>query len=492
MATEATAESLRFVDHDGHEMTHEIAGTEPSDTTAIVWFRRDLRLADNPALQAAAEGHGRVVAVFVHDPALVRPSGANRVVFLHGCLGALDADLGGRLWEREGDPALVLPQLAAEVEATAIYVAEDFGPYGVRRDVAIEAALVAAGRTLERVGSPYAVPPDTLFTGGGTPFKVFTPFSRQWREHGWDEPIPAPAGGSMTWLPRPGPEWADRPTTPAAEATGGLPAAGETEAARLADEFLAGRVDGYTDDRNRPDLDLTSRLSPHLKYGTVHPRQLLARLGRGAGAHTWSGELCWRDFYADVLYHRPETARQNYAVAMNGIEWDTGAKADERFEAWCLGRTGYPVVDAGMRQLLAEGWMHNRVRMITASFLVKDLHLHWTRGARWFMRHLVDGDLASNNHGWQWTAGTGTDAAPFFRIFNPTAQGQRFDPQGDYVRRYVPELRGIAGKAAHEPWKLGEADLFSGGSSGGTGQYPSPIVDHKTEREDALARYQRR
>ncbi len=190
-----------------------------------------------------------------------------------------------------------------------------------------------------------------------------------------------------------------------------------------------------------------------------------------------------------MLFRRPESARQNYARAMDGLEWDTGSEADHRFEAWCHGRTGYPIVDAGMRQLLAEGWMHNRVRMIVASFLVKDLHLDWRRGAAWFLHHLVDGDLASNQHGWQWTAGTGTDAAPFFRIFNPTAQGQRFDPEGDYVRRFVPELRHVAGKAVHEPGKLPADDLFSASPAS---DYPPPIVDHGAERQEALARYQRR
>ena len=206
-------------------------------------------------------------------------------------------------------------------------------------------------------------------------------------------------------------------------------------------------------------------------------------------ATTFASELCRRDFYADVLFHRPESARRNYATAMDGLEWDTGPRADERFEAWCQGRTGYPIVDAGMRQLLAEGWVHNRVRMIVASFLVKDLHIDWRRGAAWFLHHLVDGDLASNQHGWQWTAGTGTDAAPFFRVFNPTAQGQRFDPEGDYVRRYVPELRGVAGGAVHQPRKLPADDLFSASPAP---DYPAPIVDHRVEREEALARYQRR
>ena len=261
-------------------------------------------------------------------------------------------------------------------------------------------------------------------------------------------------------------------------------------------QLLERHVADYATGRDRPDLDRTSRLSPHLKYGTIHPRQLLARLGDGDGPATWATELCWRDFYADVLFHRPDSARRNWSSTLDGLTWDEGKRADERFEAWAEGRTGYPIVDAGMRQLLAEGWMHNRVRMIVASFLVKDLHVHWRRGAAHFLHHLVDGDLASNQHGWQWTAGTGTDASPFFRVFNPTSQGQRFDPSGDYVRRHVPELRGIEGKAVHEPWKLAPeptGTLFDRSSDGdGTGEpsrYPHRIVDHATERQDALDRF---
>jgi deoxyribodipyrimidine photo-lyase len=451
-------------------------------STGIVWFRRDLRLSDNPALRAAADRHDRLVALFVHDPALSRPSGPNRVAFLHGCLDALDASLDGLLVQRHGDPTSVVPRLAEEVGADAVHVAEDFGPYGTRRDDAVEVALIDAGRTLERTGSPYAVPPGTIFTKSATPYQVFTPFSRVWRSHGWDDPVEAPR--SVVWLD--GVMSDERPETPKPTADE-LPDAGEEAAHRLADRFLADRVDGYDDERDRPDLDRTSRLSPHLKYGIIHPRQLLDRLGAGKGPTTWANELCWRDFYADVLFHHPESARKNYVDTMDDLRWDTGKQADERFTAWAEGRTGFPAVDAAMRQLRAEGWMHNRMRMVTASFLVKDLHIDWRRGARHFLHHLVDGDLASNNHGWQWTAGTGTDAAPFFRIFNPITQGQRFDPAGDYVRRWVPELAAVGGKAVHEPWKLAEG-LFAGSAS----DYPEPIVDHATERDDALARYQAR
>jgi deoxyribodipyrimidine photo-lyase len=232
--------------------------------------------------------------------------------------------------------------------------------------------------------------------------------------------------------------------------------------------------------RDRPDLDATSRLSPYLKYGCLHPRQLLARLGDGPSHGRFRTELCWRDFYADVLYHRPDSAREVMDSRMHAMEVDRGAYANDRFDRWVEGHTGYPIVDAGMRQLAAEAWMHNRVRMIVASFLVKDLHLDWRRGARVFMQRLVDGDLASNQHGWQWTAGTGTDAAPYFRIFNPELQGRRFDPDGNYVRRWIPELRGIPGAEVHAPEKA---------RGGRPAAYPQPVVEHRAERVESLRRW---
>jgi deoxyribodipyrimidine photo-lyase len=232
--------------------------------------------------------------------------------------------------------------------------------------------------------------------------------------------------------------------------------------------------------RDRPDLDATSRLSPYLHLGCLHPRQILDNLGHGGDADKFRAELAWREFYAAVLAERPETAWHNVRGDLGDLGWDAGPAADEAFAAWASGRTGYPLVDAGMRQLAAEGWMHNRVRMVVASFLVKDLHLDWRRGARHFLDRLVDGDVASNNHGWQWVAGTGTDAAPFFRIFNPTLQAKRFDPDGDYVRRWVPELRAIPGPGVHEPWKRPD---------GPPAGYPRPMVDHGAERIVALERY---
>jgi deoxyribodipyrimidine photo-lyase len=444
--------------------------------TVIWWIRRDLRRGDNPALNAAAAA-GRVLPVFVLDDALWEPSGAARQAFLVGSLRALDATLGGHLVVRRGAPEDVIPRLAHEVEATGVYAAADFGPYGRERDRRVAAALDGTGTDLRWVGSPYAVEPGSVVKGDGTPFKVFTPFSRAWAAHGWDRPAEPPA--RITWVD--GVDGVDIPDAP--DVAAALPTPGEAAAERRWRTFLDDGVDGYDEERNDPAADRTSRMSAYLRWGTVHPRTLLADLDPHRKGHeVYRTELCWRDFYADVLWRQPDSARHSLQPQMAGIELDTGPRADERFAAWTEGRTGYPIVDAGMRQLRAEAWMHNRLRMIVASFLVKDLHIDWTRGARWFMDQLVDGDLASNNHGWQWVAGSGTDAAPYFRIFNPVTQGQKWDPTGAYVRRWVPELGSMPDRYVHSPWEAADRPLDAG-------DYPDPIVDHKAERDEALARY---
>ena len=446
-------------------------------TDTVLWFRRDLRLSDHPALVAAVEAarpDGRVVALFCIDDRLWAPAGDNRRAFLVGCLRALDESIGGRLVVRTGDPTVVVPAVAAEVGAAQVFVTGDHGPYGIARDAAVSRALAAAGRALVAVGSAYAVEPATVRTGSGEPYKVFTPFSKAWGVHGWPAPVRAP--GALPWATGLASDGVPEPPV----VNTALPEPGEAAAKKAARRFVDGDLAAYDEQRDDPGLDATSRLSPYLKWGCIHPRQLLARLDRSESHRAFRKELCWREFYADVLYHRPDTARRPVVHRMARLEVDAGAAADAAFEAWCAGRTGYPMVDAGMRQLLAEGWMHNRVRMLTASFLVKDLHLDWTRGARWFMRHLVDGDLASNQHGWQWVAGTGTDAAPFVRVFNPVAQGERFDPLGEYVQRWVPELAGVSLRYVHRPWD-DPAGLPEG--------YPPPIADHADEREEALRRY---
>jgi len=375
---------------------------------------------------------------------------------------------------RTGDPVDVVPTLAREVEAGAVHISADFNPYGRARDERVAAAL--GDTPLIPTGSPYAVSPGRIRKDDGEPYRVYTPFHRAWRAHGYPRPPERPTVRTVSGLRT------DRlPARP--DLTGvTLPAAGEQAALQRWNDFRDERLTRYAEDRNRPDLPATSRLSAYLRWGCLHPRTPLADLkGRtGKGAEVFGKELAWREFYADVLFHRPDSAREHYLPRYTNLKVDTGKSADARFTAWTQGRTGYPIVDAGMRQLLSEAWIHNRIRMVVASFLVKDLHLGWKEGARHFMRHLVDGDLASNQHGWQWTAGSGTDASPFYRVFNPVKQGQKFDPDGDYVRRYVPELRGIEGAAVHTPWEL--ADPPAG--------YPEPIVDHHAERQEALERYE--
>ncbi|MGW4481396.1 cryptochrome/photolyase family protein [Rhodococcus triatomae] len=445
----------------------------------LVWFRRDLRLLDLPMLLAASDDATAAVALFVLDDALLGPSGEPRRRFLFECLRALDDDLGGRLLVVRGDPVVEVPAVVAEFDAVSVHVSADHGPYGARRDTAVAEALGAAV-PLIRSGSPYAVSPGRVVKSDGTPYRVFTPFRRAWLDHGWRAPADTGAD-TVAWADPDGTR--SRVPIPAVEGMDGppLPRAGEAAALRRWREFRDDELAGYADGRDRPDLDATSRLSPYLKFGCIHPRTVLRDIAdrTDAGATTLRSELAWRDFYADVLHHRPDTARGNVDHRFDELVHDSGPDADRAFEAWARGRTGFPIVDAGMRQLLAEGWMHNRVRMIVASFLTKDLHLPWWRGARHFMRHLVDGDLASNQHGWQWTAGCGTDAAPYFRVFNPTVQGEKFDPAGDYVRRWVPELRGVEAGRVHR--------LPDGPPPG----YPAPIVDHAHERRVALDRYAR-
>ncbi|MEM9656601.1 MAG: deoxyribodipyrimidine photo-lyase [Actinomycetota bacterium] len=439
----------------------------------VFWFRRDLRLTDNPALSAAADA-GPVVPVFVLDQALWRPSGDNRRAFLVAALEGLRSTTNGALAVVAGDPAHVIPAVAAEVGASAVVAADDFGPYGRDRDAAVADALADVGRELVLIDSPYAVRPGSVFTGGGTSYRVFTPFFRSWKEHGWDPPVAAPA---PDWVPLG--RW-EAPAAPTVDIQ--LPEATEAAAADVLNRFLSDAVGTYGTDRDLPAVNGTSRLSPYLKWGLLHPRQILDRLGASAGEETFRSEICWREFYAEVLYNRPDSARAAYVAKMAGMEVDDGPETDELFRAWADGQTGYPIVDAGMRQLLAEGWMHNRVRMIVASFLVKDLHIDWRRGARHFMDQLVDGDLASNNHGWQWVAGTGTDASPYFRIFNPVSQGKKFDPDGAYVRRWIPEIAHLPDRSVHDPWTE---------KTGAPATYPLPIVDHDDERKESLARYER-
>ncbi len=468
-------------------------------TTAIWWARRDLRLHDNDALKAALAYGEQVVPIFVLDPALLVAADISevRVAFLFGGLRGLDADLrerGSRLIVRQGEPADELARLVAETGAEAIYAEADPWPYGRRRDTAVAAALplrVASGLTVH--------PVDLVRKADGGPYTVFTPFSRAWQALPpptlvglWSPPERLPAlPNELLSLPIP-----NEPILPAA-----VPfPPGEAEALRRLRAFAGGSaapIRNYGDDRNRMDLDGTSGLSPYLRFGMVSARRAAVAALHAVekapdaaarkGAETWLNELIWREFYMAILHHFPFVLETAFREELRDIPWRNN---EAEFAAWCEGRTGYPAVDAAMRQLVTTGWMHNRARMIVASFLVKDLLIDWQWGERFFMQHLVDGDPAANNGGWQWTAGVGTDAAPYFRIFNPSLQGARFDPEGAYVRRWVPELARVPLKYLHEPWTMPGDEQIRAGCRVGR-DYPAPIVDHALARERTLAAYRR-
>jgi deoxyribodipyrimidine photo-lyase len=515
---------------------------------AVVWFRRDLRTADHPALLAALDAADQVVPVFVVDRALLdgRPSGPNRRAFLHGALRSLARDLealGGRLLVREGDPVQVIPALAREAAAGAVFCSQELTPYARRRDTAVARALGADGRTLHPMPGLYMSDFDELRTADGDPFRVYSPFARAAKAAAWDDPLPAPPrvpvpeelGRGDLWTAS-DPARRDRlrsPTggpDPAAggSGVGGVDLGGDAglgtgpggfdldgavevtppdpaAALERLRWFVANRVDGYGRARNLMAVDGTSRLSPYLRFGLVSPRQVAAAAGKGPPAgpadgrnrsaehprragdrETFVNELLWRDFYAYVLYHRPESAWEHMRPEFAGFPFEDDP---EGLAAWQQGRTGYPLVDAGMRQLTGQGWVHNRARMVVASFLTKHLLVDWREGARFFLQHLMDGDLASNNGGWQWVAGTGTDAAPYYRIFNPVTQAERFDPTGDYIRRWVPELAKLQPPAIFAPWQAPASDLEAAGVRLGT-DYPHPVVDHTDARNRALARFQ--
>ncbi|MGV8847130.1 cryptochrome/photolyase family protein [Tessaracoccus sp.] len=442
--------------------------------TSILWLRRDLRLHDLPALSSAATD-GAVLPVFILDERLLAESSVRTTCLLRALRSAQES-YDGHLVVRKGKAEDVLPDLAKEVGASTIHISAESQPWGRIRDQRVRNAL-GDDAELIATGSPYAVGPGTILNQSGKPFQVFTPFSKAWNAHGWPAPAAVPSGLVLAS----GIEGLAIPEPPAVNAD--LPEVGEGAAMQRWADFLD-VIDAYDTDRDKPGVDGTSMLSMHLKFGTVHPRTLLADLDqRHPGHKRFATELAWREFYADVLWHNPESEWQDLKPALQEITYEDPETDDDvaaQFAAWREGRTGFPFVDAGMRQLASIGWMHNRVRMVVASFLTKDLHIWWPHGARHFMDLLRDGDPASNSHGWQWTAGTGTDASPYFRVFNPVTQGLRFDPQGDYVRRWIPELRHLEGKRAHEPWAQDD------GSAHG---YPERIVDHATERDIALERY---
>ncbi len=454
----------------------------------IWWIRRDIRLADNQALSRAINAAEQVIPLFILDPALLQSeySSEKRLAFLFAGLRALDEDLrkrGSSLILRSGNPLHVLSELMEELQAAGIYAEKDYSPYARKRDDAVAQSLplhLLPGLTVHA--------PDAVVKADGTPYTIFTPFSKAWKDQ--------PVMGKLLLAP----EHISTPTGLKSEtiplnSTSVLFPAGEKTAHSLLNRFTADGISSYAEARNRMDLEGTSGLSPYLRFGMLSARQALDAARRAEaqavnansrrGAETWLNELIWREFYVAVLLHFPFVRKTAFRANMRNIPW---LNTEEDFQEWSAGRTGYPVVDAAMRQMLATGWMHNRARMITASFLTKDLLIDWRRGEKFFMQHLVDGDPAANNGGWQWSAGTGTDAAPYFRVFNPVLQGLKFDPHGAYVRRWVPELESVPDAYIHAPWEMPDEVARKLGFVPGK-TYLEPIVDHGFARQRVLLAY---
>lgn len=466
--------------------------------SALVWLRRDLRLNDNLAISSAISAGHKVAVVFVVDDTLLSSPriSAARVAFMCGALSSLDAELrehGSRLLVRRGIPTQVIPGAAREISAAAVYANIDYTPYARRRDSAVTAALASIPLILSQ--DRVIVPPDEIVTNTGKPYTVFTPFNTKW--HTLPKASPRHLSDDLrgTLLDLSG---LDSLPVPSPESLGfssqvALPEASSAAAYDRLTDFNADRIYSYRDTRNRlagfdDPRNGTSCLSPYIRWGLLSPREIV-RATQGAAAaapdqsaresvYVWLNEIVWHEFYTSVLWHFPHVVSRNFNSRYDHIRWHDD---DAGFNAWTEGRTGYPVIDAAMRQLATTGWMHSRARMITASFLTKDLLIDWRLGEQFFIRHLIDGDLAANNGGWQWAAGTGTDAQPYFRIFNPVAQSMRFDPDGSYIRRWVPELSEVPDRFIHEPWRAPSPPLA----------YPAPIIDHAFARQRALDVFKR-
>jgi deoxyribodipyrimidine photo-lyase len=444
----------------------------------VVWFRRDLRVHDQPALFAAAAAGDRVAPLFVLDDRLLtgRFRSANRLWFLRGTLRCLAAELasrGARLTIVRADPADAVAAFANAMGARRVLASREYTPYGRLRDARVAARLAEAGVAFDVRPGILVQEPEEIASGGGRPFRAFGPFRRSWHARARRDVLPAP--GSLRGVAVPTGDRLEEllgPVAPSADPAL-LSEPGETAArARLTSWANSPALDRYAIDRNRLDLDGTSRLSQDLRFGLLSPVEVAERCeGATEGRRKFLDELAWRDFYAHLLWHEPRVGRESFRPELDDVAWERDAAV---IDAWRDGRTGYPVVDAAMRQLRATGWMHNRARMIAASFLTKHLGVDWRVGERHFMEHLVDGDPASNNGGWQWAASTGTDPQPWFRVFNPIRQGLLHDPEGEYVRRWLPELRASRGPATHEPL---------------TGEYLPQIVSHAEARGRALAAY---
>jgi deoxyribodipyrimidine photo-lyase len=460
-------------------------------TVSVVWFRRDLRIADHPALTAAIE-RGEVAPVFCLDDRLIhgRFASGPRTQFMLECLSELRESLekiGSTLHMLRGRPEVEIPKFVEAVGASELHFSRDLTPYARERGELVRAALEGKGVELIAHDGTDTVDVRPIATQKGKPYTVFTPFFRNWVQVPRREVLPPPKKASQpAGVPKPAPI----PTLAKLKLEQTLadpPAGGEREAHRLFERFLSEGVSLYTEIHDALGQDLTSRLSPHLHFGTVSPRQIEDALPSGEGPEAYRRQLCWRDFYSHVLYHFPDNRTTEFQPRYRkGFGWSKDKKA---FVAWTEGRTGFPLVDAGMRQLLTEGWMHNRARLVVGSFLTKDLGIDWRMGEEHFMRYLVDGDEANNNGNWQWIASVGTDPQPAFkRIFNPALHQERYDPEGTYVRRYVPELAEVPDEYLAEPSRMSAEEQESCGCVIGR-DYPEQMVDHKKAREEALDRY---
>ena len=475
--------------------------------SALVWFRRDLRVADNAALYHALRAARRVYCVFVFDTAILDPllqDGATadrRVEFIHRSVGALAERLraaGGSLLVTHGVAAAEVPSLAERLEVDAVFTNRDYEPDAMVRDQQVADALQRAGRALHTFKDHVIFEHDEIRTGSGAPFSVFTPYKNAWlkkltpffvQAYPVERYLGALAAAPLE-APLPALDTLGFRATNIEDLQIGH---GETGGKTLFEEFLT-RIDAYGSTRDFPSVRGPSYLSVHLRFGTVSIRQLArvawersthAPAEVANGAAVWLSELIWRDFYQMILREHPRVVDHAFRRDYDTIVWDND---DATFAAWCEGRTGYPLVDAAMAQINRSGYMHNRLRMVTASFVTKDLGIDWRRGERYFARHLNDYDLAANNGGWQWAASTGCDAQPYFRIFNPVTQSERFDPEGKFIKRYLPQLQNFTAAEIHAPWRVpGERQKEAGCVIGA--DYPAPIVDHAEARARTLARY---
>ncbi len=494
-------------------------------TSALVWLRRDLRCHDHAALFHALKNARKVWCVFVFDTDILNalPRQDRRVAFIRESLFELDGSLrvlasnAGApspeltgLIVRHGQARVEVPKLASQLGVQAVYAAHDDEPYALARDAQVRGALSNVGAALYTLKDHVVFERNEVLTGNDTPYGVFTPYKNAWlKKLALDafylKPYPVETyAANLAPLPASvcPPQQARVPTLAdiGFEPVDALKIPPGTCGARaLLDDFLQ-RIDSYDDTRNFPGVKGPSYLSTHLRFGTVSIRELAALAWQrskaapgsaegSTGASVWLAELIWRDFYHQILFHHPHVVGRAYKREYDRIKWAHGKQADADFAAWCDGRTGYPLVDAAMRQLNQTGYMHNRLRMVTASFLIKDLGLDWRRGEAYFAEKLLDFDLAANNGGWQWAASSGCDAQPYFRIFNPINQSEKFDPQGRFIRRYVPELASLPDKALHAPWLARPADLASSDDVVLGRDYPKPIVQHDEARAETLARY---